>query len=215
MRKNLKNDVIPSLGGLEGISDKKKFSKGSILFHKGEASSKKLSFLLSGTVGLIEINPNGDESLLRVFGENDFIGYRSFLSGESFHATALALSDVELSLFSFKDMSELQRRSPELLLHLTRVLASDLKSAEERLIDVTGKRVLSRVIEALVFLKQRHPDYMWTRREIGDFCGTRTETVTRTLSFLEEAGLIHRNGREIHLLDTQELLEMSKAHELS
>ena len=196
MKNNAKLRVITSLKP-SGDVKKQSHPKGSILFHKGEAPSKELSFLLSGTIGLIEINPNGDESLLRVFGQNDFIEYRSFLSGERFHATAVALSDVELSVFSFKDISEIQNRSPELLLHLTRVMANDLKAAEERFIGVTGKRVLSRVIEALVFLKQRHPDYMWTRREIGDFCGTRTETVTRTLSALEEANLIHRDGRYI------------------
>ncbi|MCO4753259.1 MAG: Crp/Fnr family transcriptional regulator [Bacteriovoracaceae bacterium] len=202
-------DLPPSI--LEkGIT--KRFKKGDILFNKGD-QSKNLTYINRGIVGLVNLAPNGHESLLRVFGEKFFLGYRSFLVGEHYHASAIALSDGELLIFPYTGAEEVQAHLPELFLHLTRMIARDLRIAEERFNDITGKRVVSRIIETLIFLKQRHPGYQWTRREIGEFCGAKTETVTRALTKLEKAGLIEKEGREIHLSDIQELLEYSEGQE--
>ena len=78
-----------------------------------------------------------------------------------------------------------------------------------------AKTVINRIIESLVFLKHRQPDYQWTRREIGEFCGATTETVTRVLTKLETAGLITKDGRDINILDVHKLLEFSEDLELS
>ncbi len=190
----------------------KKFRKGDILFNKGD-QSRNLTYIKSGIVGLLNLAPNGHESLLRIFGEKFFLGYRSFLVGENYHASAMALSEGELLVFPYTGAEEVQRNMPELFLHLTRMIARDLRIAEERFNDITGKRVVSRIIETLIFLKQRHPEYQWTRREIGEFCGAKTETVTRALTKLEKAGLIEKEGREIHLGSIQDLLNYSESQE--
>ena len=191
----------------------KQFKKGDILFNKGD-SPKNLTYINKGIVGLINLSPNGHESLLRIFGEKFFLGYRSFLVGEPAHASAMALSEGELLVFPYSSAEEVLSNLSELFLHLTRMLARDLRIAEERFDDMTGKRVVSRIIETLIFLKQRHPNYQWTRREIGEFCGAKTETVTRALTKLEKAGLIVKDGREIHLPNVQELLQYSEAQDL-
>ncbi|MEX0798986.1 MAG: Crp/Fnr family transcriptional regulator [Bacteriovoracaceae bacterium] len=190
----------------------KKFRKGDILFNKGDPS-KNLTYINKGIVGLMNLAPNGHESLLRILGENFFLGYRSFLVGENYHASAMALSEGELLVFPYTGAEEVQSHLPELFLHLTRMLARDLRIAEERFNDITGKRVVSRIIETLIFLKQRHPNYQWTRREIGEFCGAKTETVTRALTKLEKAGLIQKEGREINLSNIQDLLKYSENQE--
>jgi len=187
----------------------KKFKRGDILYNKGD-SSRQLTYTLSGIVGLVNLSSNGHESLLRVFGEKFFVGYRSFLVDEDYHATAVALSDGELLIFPYQNAEEILRDLPELFLHISRMLARDLRIAEERFNDITGKRVISRIIETLIFLKQRHPSYQWTRREIGEFCGAKTETVTRALTRLEKEGLIKKEGREIVLGDIQSLLNFAE-----
>lgn len=187
----------------------KKFKRGDILYNKGD-SSRQLTYTLSGIVGLVNLSSNGHESLLRVFGEKFFVGYRSFLVDEDYHATAVALSDGELLIFPYQTAEEVLSDVPELFLHISRMLARDLRIAEERFNDITGKRVISRIIETLIFLKQRHPSYQWTRREIGEFCGAKTETVTRALTRLEKEGLIRKEGREILLGDIQALLNFAE-----
>ena len=185
------------------------FPKGSALFAKG-ARGKGLYFLKNGTVGLIGFGINGDDTLLRVFGANSILGYRSLLRREKCHATALALSNVSALFFPVEDESKLLFQFPELFMFLSRTLAADLRTAEERLRNLSGRPVLFRVVESLVYLKQSNPDYLWTRREIGEFCGVRTETVTRALGKLETKGLIKREGREVKIIDFEALAELSR-----
>ena len=78
-------------------------------------------------------------------------------------------------------------------------MAKDLAIAEKRLGKMTSEKVFTRIIEALIFLKNKHPDYNWTRREIGEFSGAKTETVSRVLSQLEEKNYIIKNGRKIQI----------------
>ena len=112
-------------------------------------------------------------------------------------------------------MQTVLEKCPKMLLHLSQTLARDLRIAEERFNDLTGKRVINRIIESLVFLKKRQPEYQWTRREIGEFCGAKTETVTRVLTRLEGEGLIVKDGRDINIPDVQKLLDFSEELELS
>jgi CRP-like cAMP-binding protein len=190
------------------------FSKGDVLYNKGDRPSG-LYYIKEGLVGLINLAPNGSESLLRVFGEQFFIGYRSFIVNEEYHATSIALTDVKLVYFPFKSAEEILGECPHLLLHLSQMLARDLRIAEERFNDLTGKRVINRIIESLIFLQKRQPDYQWTRREIGEFCGAKTETVTRVLTKLEKEGFIKKDGRTIDIVNVNELLDYSEELELS
>ena len=189
------------------------FQKGSVIYNKGDRSGG-LYYIKKGLVGLINLSPNGNESLLRIFGHKFFFGYRSLIPQENYHATSIALTDVTVNYLPFRDAKDIQERFPEVMLHITKVLCRDLRIAEERFNDITGKRVVSRIIESLIFLKQRYPNYQWTRREIGEFCGAKTETVTRALSKLEKEGFIQKEGREIHVVNPLELLAYSEDLEM-
>lgn len=188
---------------------KKSYTRGDIIYNRGD-KTKFLGQINSGIVGLVNLSSGGHEALLRVFGKHDFLGYRSFLVEENFHATAIALSDVSMMMYPYSSGREIFDHDPELYYYLSRVLAFDLRQAEERINDITGKRVGARVIETLIYLKTRHPDHLWTRREIGEFCGAKTETVTRALSKAEKEGLIVKDGREILIPDMQKLLDYSE-----
>jgi CRP-like cAMP-binding protein len=198
---------------LREFGHQRTFNKGDVIYNKGDKSSG-LYYIEKGLVGLINLSPNGNESLLRIFGHKFFFGYRSLLPAEDYHATSVALTDVTITYFPFKSGEEVLEQYPEIVLHLAKVLSRDLRISEERFNDITGKRVASRIIESLIFLKHRHPNYQWTRREIGEFCGAKTETVTRALTKLEKEGLIQKEGREIHIVNPLDLLSYAENLEM-
>lgn len=190
------------------------FNKGDVIYNKGDKASG-IYYIKKGIIGLINLAPNGSESLLRVFGEKFFFGYRSFMVGEEYHASSVALTDISLVYFPFESAEDVLAKCPNMLLHISQMMARDLRNAEERFNDITGKRVINRVIESLVFLKKRQPEYQWTRREIGEFCGAKTETVTRVLTKLEAAGYIEKLGRDIVIKNVYKLLDYSEKLELT
>lgn len=179
-------------------------TRGDILYQKDE-SPHGFYYIESGLMALMNISPNGSESLLRVFSKNDFIGHRTFLCEDTYHAFSMSLCDTVLYRLPFFNVNDIFEHR-ELNEYLLKTMARDLRFAEERINDLTGKKVTSRVVDALVFLKQRHNQYSWTRKEIGEFCGAKTETVTRELSKLEKLGLISKDGREIIINDIESLI---------
>jgi CRP-like cAMP-binding protein len=182
------------------------FHRGETIYHRG-AHPQGLYYIEDGLVGLLNISANGHESLLRVFGRNHFFGHRSFLSQENYHATSQALKKTKLLFVPVRSVDELFTECPKIFPFFSRILSIELRHAEDRLLDITGKKVAGRIIESLIYLKNRHPNYTWTRKEIGEFCGAQTETVTRVLSRLEEEGHIAKEGREIIILKDDALLD--------
>jgi CRP-like cAMP-binding protein len=202
------DDKISSFGS------ERSYVRGDMIYQKGE-QPQGIYYITEGLVGLTDLSANGNEVMLRVFGHHFFFGHRSFIADEPYHATTICLKPTKLLYIPFRDVQQLCDEYPELLLHLTRSLAYELRIAEDKYNDLSGKAVMGRIIESLLFLKNRHPDYVWTRKEIGEFCGATTETVTRALTKLEKEGLITKRGREIDIHDENTLYQYSQEIDFS
>ena len=186
----------------------KTYKSGETIYNEGECP-KGIYFLEDGLVALTYISINGAESLLRVFTQGNIFGHRSLLASEAYHASAVTLKESRVLFVPKENAERVLRKNPELMMRVIKTMALDLKNAEIRLRDMTGKKVSGRIIESLIFLKHRNPEYSWTRREIGEFCGAKTETVSRVLGQLEKKSLIKKDGREIILLDEEGLLDLA------
>ncbi len=184
----------------------KTYRVGEKVYSEGE-SPRGMYFLKSGILALTYISVNGTESLLRIFTNCSIFGHRSYLSQGNYHATATVLKEAEILFIDEALCQEILTTNNEFLLRMAKNLSIDLKNAENRLRDMVGKRASQRVIETLIYLKHQTPDFPWTRREIGEFCGVKTETVSRALSDLESKGLIAREGRSIEIVDEEKLIE--------
>ncbi len=208
--KNMNNPNI--LGPLDILTSGQKESlklkhlkKGDILYREGD-QPHGLYFLQKGLLGLTMLSESGAESLVRIFPEQSFCGHRSLIAQEEYHASAVALKACEILFIEAQAANKLLLENNELLMFFSRCLARDLKIAESRFNDMIGKRAYQRVVDSIVFLKHKNSQFPWTRREIGEFCGVKMETVSRILSELEENGLIKKEGRSIKIIDEAKLL---------
>lgn len=184
----------------------KTYNKGIPIYREQE-NPKGLYFIKEGLVSLTQSNSSGVESLLRVFPAGSFFGHRSFLAEEPYHATSTPLKKSEIYFIPNDEARLLLEKYPNLVLGFAQTLARDLKVAENRFMDLVGKRAFCRVTEAIIFLKHKNESFPWTRREIGEYSGVKTETVSRVLTELEESGYIEKEGRQIILKNEDELLE--------
>lgn len=187
--------------------ESRNFPTHSIIYKEGEHPSG-IFFITDGLVGLTYQSKNGAESLLRIFTSQSFLGHRSLFSDEPYHATATTLHETRALFIPKEKAIRMLLSNQELLIAFIQLLSRDLKNSEIRFRDMIGKRVESRVIEALFYLKKRYRNYNWTRREIGEFCGAKTETVSRVLTKLEKQGHIIKEGRKIHFRDEDEFLKL-------
>jgi len=190
-------------------SSEQNFKRNQIIYHEGD-KPKSLYFINSGLVGLFHISAEGKETFLRVFGKEDIFGHRSYLAEEPYHASSVALTPVTLTVISSEECNRICHSNPELLMSITSMVARDLGDAELRLAGLLDKTAHRRISESLVYLKLKHPDYTWTRKEIGEYSGSTPETVTRVMRILERKNIIKKHGRDFEILNNDKLLSLKE-----
>jgi CRP-like cAMP-binding protein len=184
----------------------RKFKRGDIVYHEGDRPDN-LYYLKEGLIGLFHISESGKETFLRVFSTGMIFGHRSHFAQTPYHATAISLTKSKVSVISKSLCEEICSKNPEFLKSMLQIVSRDLGNAELRLSGLQDKSAMTRIIEAMVFFKLKHPDYTWTRKEIAEFSGSTFETVTRVMSRLADEGLIVKEGRDFIINDPEELLQ--------
>jgi CRP-like cAMP-binding protein len=185
------------------------YKRNQIIYNEGD-QPEHLYFIISGMVGLFHISESGKETFFRVFGKDDIFGHRSFFSKEPYHASSIALSPVTLASISINECERICKKNPELVKDIAGLMAKDLGAAELRIAGLLDKTAHKRISESLVFLKLKHPYYVWTRKEIAEYSGSTFETVTRLMSILEKKNLIEKQGRDFQILDHEKLLSLNE-----
>lgn len=179
-----------------------RYKRDQVIFY-ADNDPLGLFFVQKGLVKLERVSEEGAAHTLRIIGPGGILGYRSLFADEVYHATAVAVDDVELCFVPKADILEVFKTHPEVALRLLNHVAKDLRLAEERWMDQMDKGASERVAEALIFLQDHFHSQTWTRREIAEWAGTTPETVMRTLAQFEKDGLIDQSGRQIQILDKE------------
>lgn len=184
----------------------RKVKKGEVIYHEGD-NPKNIYFLKEGLIGLFYISESGKESFLRIFSPKNVFGHRSFFADEPYHASSIALRNSEIYVIPQDSCNKLCLNEPHFLKLMAKGLAQDLRRAEHRMSDLSDKSVNVRIGEALIYLKNKYSNQVWTRKEIAEYTGSTPETVTRVMTSLEDAGLIEKKGRDFNILDEDKILD--------
>ncbi len=185
------------------------FKRNQIIYHEGD-EPKNLYFIVSGLVGLFHISESGKETFFRVFGKDDILGHRSYFAEEPYHASSIALTPVVLAVISKEECKRICEVNPDLIREVIRNISQDLGQAELRLAGLFDKTAHKRISESLVYLKLKHPNYVWTRKEIAEYAGTTFETVARVMTQLEKQNLIKKEGRDFSIINHEQLLSLDE-----
>ena len=184
------------------------FKKGDVIYRAG-SSPKSIYIIENGLLGLFHISENGKETFLRVFGKHQILGHRSLLASEPYHANALCLQDSQIYQISIEDFKRILEADPKIIYSISEKLAKDLKFSELRFSDMNDKSSYIRVVESIIYLKNKNPEQTWSRQEIAEFAVCTNETVTRTITKLEKMNLLRKDGRNFTILDQEGMLALS------
>jgi CRP-like cAMP-binding protein len=222
---------INNQGIINGLSDEEKcdldenkddFShkKGDVIFKEGN-KAHHLYCLHSGKVKLTKLGKDGKEQIIRFAKSGDIIGYRSLLSNDPYHASAIAMEKSQICVIPKSVFQKTIEHNYKLSLNLIQLLSKDLKSAERHFIDVAQKNVRERICESLLLIIHsfgyledgKTINAPLTRAEIGDLAGTTTETTIRTLAQLNTENIIQLEGKKIIILDFKALVNNTSSYD--
>ncbi|RJX30773.1 MAG: transcriptional regulator [Oxalobacter sp.] len=201
-----------SIANEEVLFQHVQFKAGQRIFTTDQAFDM-LYIVNSGFVKTVLIDELGNEQVLSFPMKSDLLGVDGIHS-KRYASEAVALSDCDLILLPFKKLTALGRSHVEFEHAMYSVMSRELVREQSMICMLGTLSAEGRVARFLVSLSDKFAQMGYsskmfnlrmTRHEIGSYLGLTLETVSRTLSALNEVGLISVDQKTIELKDIDAL----------
>lgn len=202
-----------------------RYKKGQIIFYEG-MNPTGVYCVNKGKVKISKIGFDGKEQIVRFVLDGGILGIRALLGDRPYSATATTLEDSVVCFINRETFTQVLTKYPEIRQCMIRLLSRLLEEAEDKITSLAQKPVRERLAESLLTLQQvflsdnsacdipsESATINLSREDLANMVGTATETVIRLLSEFKEEGLIAVEGRNILVLDTEELKKIGKIYE--
>ena len=192
--------------------------RGLDLFRTGD-SLRSLYILRSGSVKSWNVSEEGDDHVIRFHLPGDIIGLGAISSG-SHDCNATTLDTCSVCSIVFNQFQKLAEDIPELNNQLLKMMSHEIIQDRQMMLLLGNRSAPARIASFLNMLSQNFSERGYSsqdfnltmgRREIASYLGLAMETVSRTLSQLQDEGLINVNGRHITVTDRQRLKKLSNS----
>ncbi|MAS36125.1 MAG: cyclic nucleotide-binding protein [Anaerolineaceae bacterium] len=175
------------------------------LFYMPEDPGEALFILKRGRVQLYRMSPDGRKFVLGIMHEGAIFGHMALVGQHSHNTFAEALDDCVICVWSRDEVEQLLLKKPRVALRFLEVMSERLFRTEERLEEMTFKRVPARVANLLIQLNDDQGSTGmlrgYTHQYLADMLGTYRETVTQTLNEFKQEQLIRIGRKSIEILD--------------
>lgn len=191
--------------------------KGDYIFRQHD-DFKSLFAIRTGVVKTFELSDSGEEQIIGFHLPSELIGI-SGVSGDRYPISAQALETTTCCEIPFARLDEAAARLPKLRKRLIGAMGTAIK-ADQKLIWMLSKDTAeARLAKFLISLSARFDARGFSARrmrlsmlrsEIGNYLGLALETVSRSLSRLQNKNFITVEGREVVILDYEGLRSIYK-----
>jgi CRP/FNR family transcriptional regulator, nitrogen oxide reductase regulator len=181
----------------------RKIAAEEYFFFQGDPA-EALFILKQGRIKLTQVNPDGQQILLRVLGAWNLFAAVALVENNTYPVSAQAGEDCQALYWAKDDLSRLVESIPRMALNAMRLLTGYVKEFQDRYRELATERVERRLARAILHLAnqtgRKTPegvliDLPLTRQDLAEMTGTTLYTVSRILSQWESNGLI-LSGRE-------------------
>lgn len=192
------------------------YRKGEIIYREGDMP-RQLLCLISGKVKIYK-DGVGRSQIVRVVKPVGYFGYRAAFSGQAFITEAAALEPALIVKFPLDIIERFIRSNTQLAWFFIRQLARALGSSDERTVSLTQKHVRARLADSILYLRECYGTEedghtltsRLSREDMANLSNMTTSNAIRTLSLMQQEGLITVDGRRISILDEHELEHISQ-----
>jgi CRP-like cAMP-binding protein len=195
---------------IEALGIKKTYGAGAFLF-QAEEEARGFFYVRRGAVRVFRMDANGREIEIVRLGPGEFLGEAVAIAGGRFPAFARAMKDTEVLHFDREAVFRRVVQDPSAARFFLTLLAGKCLVLNERIEALGLLTVRQRLARYLLSCCGGSRDCLIELRdkkvEIARQLGTVSETLSRNLREMEEAGLIEVKGRKIRVRDCARLRE--------
>ncbi|MFZ7127261.1 MAG: Crp/Fnr family transcriptional regulator [Desulfobacterales bacterium] len=202
------------LEDIRRISSDHRYDRNQIIFSDGE-EGRGFFLVVEGAVKVFKVSPDGKEKILHILGPGEPVGQVAVFAGLSFPASAQALRSSRLLFFPRKAFVDLIHRKPSLAMNMLAILSNRLREFTLQIEGLSLKEVPARLAAYLLYLAEEQGredliDLTITKAQLASIIGTIPETLSRIFNRMAQAGMIRVDGRAIHLLDPDAIVDLSE-----
>lgn len=187
------------LGLLRSLGTRRSLPAGATLFLEGD-DPYDLMIIESGDIKLVTTAVNGQETMLDVLSDGEVLGELSAIDGTSRSATAVAVTDVELTSIPVDRFLRFLQEHPASMGALLAVTVRRLRQSNRRQLEYTTADALGRVCSRIDELAERYGRELdsdavmirlpITQTELAQWCGLSREAVVKALRKLRDLGWV-------------------------
>lgn len=183
------------------------------LFYMPTDEGEVLFILKSGRVQLYRMSPDGRKLIVVVLEPGTIFGHMA-LVGQGLHETyAQAIDDCLICVWGREAVETLLQKQPHVALRFLHEVGNRLSDAEQRLTEVTFKRLPARLAGLLLRLIGDDAALRgYTHQHLADMLGTYRETVTQILNEFRTKGMIETGRKYIAVMDQAALAEIAEEY---
>lgn len=193
------------------------FKKNQIIYAEHEAP-EHLWCLLKGKVKIYKDGVGGRQQILRLIRPVQYFGYRAYFAQEPYVSSTSAFEPSTLGALPMNIVCDLIDQNKDIAWFFIHDLSRNLGNSDSRIVNLTQKHIRGRLAEALIVLLDNYgyeddnvtlKIYM-SREDIANLSNMTTSNAIRTLSGFVNEKLIVVDGRNIKILNEQQLRKISK-----
>ncbi len=191
----------------------RKYRRGQVLCNEGDPG-ESIYILEEGQLRVTQWTAAGDEAVLAVVEAPSAVGELSLLDGSPRSATLTAAGPVRVRLIPRKAFIALLQDQPQIVPGLLATLATIIRRANARQVDLLTLDVPGRLAKWLIGRAERNGtpqeggilvDLARSQGELAAEIGTTRPTLNRALRSFEEQGIIATDGPQVTILDMEKL----------
>lgn len=209
----IQNLKVSSLEDFKNLLQKKgekfRFQKRQTIYYEND-NANFVYMIARGIVKTIKMDDEGKELITGIYKEDHLFGLTSFKSNSLYDETAVTINNTLGYRFSSKNFREIINNNPELMIEIAEVLTSHLSNLKDHLLETAYSSVLKKTTQTILQFAEKIPENSRnitdiTRNELAHIAGISTESFIRSLSQLRKKRLIEIDGRNIKILDFDQL----------
>lgn len=187
--------------------------KKQALFRKGDEGTA-LYIIKKGKIKIVLPSKVGEEVILTIFSEGDFLGEMSLLDQKPRSADAVAMEDSEVYVLNRTDFLSFLQKNENAIKCILSCLSDRLRKTDDLLEDASFLTVSAKLAKKLIELGRQFGvkdkdkvriGLRLTQQDMADLVGTTRESINKELKVLRDKGLVSTEGGYIQLLDLERL----------
>lgn len=190
------------------------FNRNEVIIDLND-KSRRMFFLLSGQVRMLDINRQGQEVALAIIDAPCHFGELSVIDHGPRSAAVQATARCEIASISPRDAETLIYNIPQISQRIMQSMATVIRRNNAHRMLLRKPGIVDRLAAYLLSLlpndftaNQTQIKNLPARYDLAILLGTTRESICRAFTSLEEEGVIQKQGKNLHMTDINKLRKM-------